>query len=226
MTFTAKEAQTQLLEPLNKSTNTYILPVFATTFIGRKLKLNQVGSELLKPEVRLLTLLAQGGMGKTRLVVEVAKMVQDHFADGMCFASFIAVRSPEQIPLVLGNVLHYSFFGSESPQAQLLKFLKDKALLLILDNLEHLLQDTSFIHDILLAAPKIKILATSRESLNLQAEHLIELKGLNFLTSDSDAVKVFMQVAQNRQVDFTFNEETAPEIMRLCQLVEGMPLAS
>ena len=206
-------------------------PAFPTRFVGREAEIAQLRQEIQKPEVRLLTLLSQGGMGKTRLAVEVGRALGGHFADGICFASFVSTPTPEQLPFTLGDALNFSFFGNDSAEVQLLRFLKDKEMLLILDNLEHLLEGTRFISELLLLSPKLKILATSRESLNLQTERIYELKGLHFseendsVQTDSDAANLFVQAARNRQPEFELNAETTQDINKLCQLVGGMPLA-
>lgn len=226
LNLTKEEARASL--KTSTESNVVNLPNFLTKFVGRKEEIEKLKQELPKPEVRLLTLLSQGGMGKTRLAVELAKGLSGQFSDGICFASFVSTPTPEQMLFTLGDALDYSFFGSDSAKDQLLRFLKDKEMLLILDNLEHLLEGTSFISDILLNSAKLKILTTSRESLNLQAERIYELKGLDFSgesQEEADAIKLFVQAAQNKQPDFMLNEETARDVSKICQLVAGMPLA-
>lgn len=223
-----EDAQAQLTESQRRRLALVNLPSFTTNFIGRSDELKQVADDLRKPEWRLLTLLAQGGMGKTRLAIEVARTLAKHFADGVCFASFVSVSADEQIPFALGQALNYTFFGADSPKAQLVRFLKDKELLLVLDNVEHLSGMAELINDLLLATTRLKILATSRESLRLQSERIIELKGLTYsavATASDDAVRVFLQTAQHRQPSLDLNQETASDMTKLCQLVGGMPLA-
>jgi predicted ATPase len=170
-------------------------------------------------------------MGKTRLAIEVARSQLDYFAHGVWFASFVAVNAPEQMVYTVADALGISFFGQREPKEQLVDYLADKELLLILDNLEHLLSGVGLIKELLEAAPKIKILATSRERLNLQAEHVFDLGGLTVPdegaidAKDFDALQLFAQSAKHSRHDFVLDESTIPPITQICGLVEGMPLA-
>ena len=228
LSLSQEDARALLIEPKNKTEGLLVLPSFPLAFIGRANELKQISDDLRQPNVRLLTILAQGGMGKTRLAIEAGKSLNQHFSEGVCFTSFISTSSAEQIPFILGETLNYSFLGSGSAEEQIHRLLKDKEMLLIMDNLEHLENAAIFVNELLLKTSKIKILATSRESLNLQSERILELKGLHYSATaieSDDAVKVFLQAAQNRQPTLEPDKETLVDISRLCQLVAGMPLA-
>ena len=122
------------------------LPIFPTAFVGREQEINSLVERLLQEDTRLLSIIAQGGMGKTRLAGEVARelLKKDTSFTGIYFVSFVSTTSTEQIPFILGEALSYKFLDNRDPERQLLEFLKDKAYLLILDNLEQLLADLSF----------------------------------------------------------------------------------
>jgi tetratricopeptide (TPR) repeat protein len=142
----------------------------------------------------------------------------------------------------LASALDFAFFGGQEPKRQLLDYLQDKEMLLVLDNLEHLLEGTGLIAEILASSSNIKILATSRERLDLHAEWVYDLEGLSYPTfpqpplprgalersdkrGDFDAVQLFMQAARQAQADFSVDERDLQAVIRICQLVEGMPLA-
>jgi DNA-binding SARP family transcriptional activator/tetratricopeptide (TPR) repeat protein len=205
------------------------LPIQPTEFVGRDTEKTKLASLLAEKACRLLTIVAPGGMGKTRLAIEVAATQLEHF-DNVCFVSFAAVASADLMVYTLADALELSLFGSKPPKEQVLDYLKNKKMLLVLDNLEHLLSGIDLIHDILTTASEIKILATSRERLGLQSEHLFDLYGLtvpdanNFETRDFDALHLFAERAKHNQLEFVL-EQNLETVTRICQLVGGMPLA-
>ena len=218
------------------------LPLQATPFIGRQAEKAKLAQQLSDPACRLLTIVGAGGMGKTRLALEVAVMQEKAFADGVTFVTFASVGSHDLIGPTIADALDFAFFGSDEPKRQLLAHLRDKEMLLVVDNLEHLLAGVGFISEVLEAAPNLKFLATSREPLNLHAEWISDLEGLSYLREapqstlsaevvkqqnieSYDATRLFVQSARKVQEDFTLDETNVPAVMRICQLVEGMPLA-
>ena len=207
------------------------LPIPATPFVGREVEMGRVIAQLSDPACRLLTLVAPGGMGKTRLALEVARRCTSTFEDGAHFIPFETVISPDLMVSAVAEALGLTFSGQQAPKDELLGYLKDKHMLLILDNLEHLLADMSLITDLLANAPNVKLLATSREYLNLQAEWLYDLGGMQVPEASSeekretDAVKLFVQSAKRMRAEFDLGDENLDVISRLCQQVGGMPLA-
>ena len=217
------------------------LPLQATPFVGRQVEKVGLAEQLADPSCRLLTIVGAGGMGKTRLAVEVAALQEEAFTDGVAFTSFASNSSHDSMVSALADALDFAFFGPDEPKRQLLTHLRDKELLLVLDNLEHLLEDMSLVVEILETAPRIKLLATSREPLKLHAEWLFDLEGLSYLRAtaqatpsaevtehqgiDCDATRLFVQSARKARADFALNETAVRAVMRVCQLVEGMPLA-
>lgn len=206
------------------------LPIQLTPFWGRELELAGIRRLLTAPTCRLLTLLGPGGIGKTRLALEAASEQGMNFNDGLCFVPLQPLGAADQMVLAIAETLNLSFFSSSEPKTQLLDYLSNKRLLLVLDNLEHLLEGVALVSDILAAAPLVKVIVTSRERLNLREEWLFDVGGLRFPLDETDpeaeaysAVKLFTQNARRVRPDFGLNGDRAA-VVRICQLVGGMPL--
>ncbi|RIK36559.1 MAG: hypothetical protein DCC55_26945 [Chloroflexi bacterium] len=214
------------------------MPPETTPFIGRATELAEVTRLLTSPEVRLLTIVGQGGMGKTRLARQSGRRVLNHFPDGVWYLSLAAVDrdtfGPALNPLLngLAGVLGITLHSANTAEEQILAHLRSRRLLLILDNLEHLLESSAVISALVSGAAGITVLATSRERLNLQEEWLFPLAGLALPATEAEetapsanteAVQLFIQVAQRVQPAFDPQADWRA-IARSCQLVEGMPL--
>jgi DNA-binding SARP family transcriptional activator/tetratricopeptide (TPR) repeat protein len=212
-----------------KAKSRHNLPTQSTAFVGREIEQKKLVLLLADSNCRLVTIVAPGGMGKTRLAIEVAKTQPEHFAE-IYFVPFAAVASPDLMVYAVADALELSFFGSKPPKDQLLEYLKNKKMLLVLDNLEQLLSGIDLLHDILGISPDIKIVATSRERLQLQAEYVFDLEGLavpnekNNEATDFDSLQLFADRAKHNKIDFVL-EPHLQGITRICQLVGGMPLA-
>lgn len=202
------------------------LPNFSTSFIGRQKELETLSSQLLKDDCRLLTLVAAGGMGKTRFSVKLAKHLLNQFPDGVYFIGFEAVTSSHGIVSKIIESLDHKVANGLNPQESLFDFLQDKSTLLIFDNMEHLVSDLSIIPDILNYCNNLKIIATSRERLNLQAEWLHDLDGLSHSSEDSDAFQLFVQSAKKAKSSFVVTTENTRSILQICEYLKGMPLAT
>jgi predicted ATPase/transcriptional regulator with XRE-family HTH domain len=218
----------------------FSLPFQATPLIGRSAELTQVAWLLADPACRLLTLLGPGGIGKTRLALEAAAGQTDAFGDGVAFVPLASVRSPNQIASAIGDALCLSFAGQPNPTAHLLDYLRERRMLLLLDDFEHLLEGAALISSMLEAAPHLSLLVTSRARLNLQAEWLFDVEGLSYPPGDwpdpgasrsladvteYGAVQLFVQRATQVQPEFPLQEATLTTIAQICQHVAGMPLA-
>src|SRR5205814_3586221 len=136
------------------------LPQQPTTFIGRYDELSAIAHHLEDPACRLLTLVGPGGIGKTRLALQAAEQQVANFEDGVYFVGLAAVGSPHLIPAAIASALTISFYGPEEPAAQIVNYLRDKHMLLILDNFEHLLEGVGLLIELLAHAPDAKLLIT------------------------------------------------------------------
>ncbi len=207
------------------------LPHTAAPFVNRVSEIAEITHRLNSVECRLLTLVGPGGIGKTRLAIRVAADCAEQFDDGVYFLPLQPLDSPEFIISTIADVVSFPFSPGVAPQQQLLQYLREKALLLVLDNFEHLLDGAELLSEILEAAPDIKLLVTSREVLNLQEEWLYPVRGLHYPETDDaeqvgaySAVQLFVERARQVRGDLSLANEQAG-VIRICQLVEGMPLA-
>ena len=209
------------------------LPPQPTPFIGRDNALREIKGLLEDSECRLLTLVGPGGVGKTRLAIEAARAEVDAFPQGVWFVPLASLEAPEFIVPAIGEALPFSFFQreGEEPKQQLLNYLSEKEALLLLDNFESLLAGTHLLSDILGHAPGVKLMVTSRQRLNVQDEWVFEVQGLRYPEqAEPDSLDAYsalqLFVDRARRVDASFAPQAAlPAISRICQLVEGMPLA-
>jgi predicted ATPase/DNA-binding CsgD family transcriptional regulator len=208
-------------------------------FIGRQDELAEIARLLADPTCRLLTLVGPGGIGKTRLSEEVVNRVGAQglaslpaisFPNGVYFVPLQPLTSADFIIPAIAESVGLQFDGSDSRQ-QLLDYLGEKSLLLVLDNFEHLLDGVGVISDILASASGVKMLVTSRERLNLLEEWVLEVQGLPIPENDTEpdieeygAVQLFLQNARRVQVSFTATAAQKPAIVRICRMVGGMPL--
>ncbi len=215
------------------------LPLQSTSFIGRAPEIKKIVELIDDPACRLITLIGPGGIGKTRLALEVANQIVIRenlysgiiFSNGVYFIELQPVNSPELVVSTIAESLGFSFHGQEDPKAQLLDYLHERQLLLVLDNFEHLLEGTGLMSEILQAAPTVQVMVTSREALNLQEEWVRKVRGMRFPDNDMveeieaySAMKLFIERARQVRGEFSPEKEHAC-VIRVCQLVGGMPLA-
>lgn len=156
------------------------LPSPSTAFFGRESELKTIAAIFKDPSCRLVTVVGQGGMGKSRLAIQAAADRLDDFSDGVYFVPLAPVLSPATLATAVAGAVPFSFSGEADVAMELFRYLKDKNLLLVMDNFEHLLVGASFISEMLKAAPNLRILVTSRIRMNLSEEWVLELEGMSF----------------------------------------------
>ncbi|MDQ4076336.1 MAG: AAA family ATPase [Chloroflexota bacterium] len=218
------------------------LPPQPTVFIGRERELDELDALLADPGARLITIVGPGGMGKTRLAVAAAErqLTRSRFPHGVYFVSLAPLSAPEHMLPAIAEALDVPLesdrLPSRAPEERLLDYLRQKRLLLVLDNCEHLLHGIELVMDVLRAAPDVQVLATSRERLRMRDEQVYPIQGLDYpdgegaaISVDSDSLEhaafdLFLQSARRIRPDFALESNDLPALARICQLVEGMPL--
>lgn len=208
------------------------LPAAVTPFLGRERELAELTRLLADPKLRLFSVIGPGGMGKTRLAVECARREMTKYPDGVCFVALAPLQAVDDLLPAIASAAGFSFLtDARTPQQQLFDYLREKALLLVLDNFEHLIDGTRLITDILQAAPRVKIVTTSRERLRLSGETVYQLDGMDFPDGETlpdaegySAVQLFAQSARFAQPDFSLQSEELAYVVRICRVVDGTPL--
>lgn len=207
------------------------LPIPPTPLVGRERELQALTALLTNPDCRLLTIVGPGGMGKTRLALALAAAPPPAFGHGVVFVALAPLAEPQFIVSAIANALTFTFASGADPKQQLLSYLRDKQLLLVLDNLEHLLAGVDLLSELLAYCAALKLLVTSRERLYLQGEWVFDLQGLPVPASGEteplaaySAVALFVASARRVQPGFSLDEENGAAIARICRLVDGMPL--
>jgi len=213
------------------------LPVQRTGFVGREKEMAAARELLLRQDVRLVTVTGPGGIGKTRLAVQVASGLVDHFLGGTHFVSLSSLSDPGLIASVIVQSLGIREAGGQSPLEILKENLQGSLrapMLLLLDNFEHLVQAVPTVAELLAVGPNLKILVTSRAALHVYGEYEFPVPPLALPDSRSmplevlsrcPAVALFVQRAVAAKPDFELNRENAPAVTEICARLDGLPLA-
>ena len=214
---------------------THNLPFEPTPFIGREKEVADVQQELLRPDVRLLTLTGPGGVGKTRLGLQVAARSSEHFADGTWFASLAPISDPDLVIPIIAETLDVREMRGWSLLEQLKATLREKQVLLLLDNFEQVVSAATQVADLLATCPQLKVLVTSREALHVRAEHEFPVPVLAMpdprhipdlaALSQYDAVALFIERAKAVKPDFQMKSDNANTVAEICMRLDGLPLA-
>lgn len=212
--------------------STHNLPAQTTPFVGRQRELEELSDLLGQTDVRLVTILAPGGMGKTRLALKVAEEQVVHFLDGVFFIPLKVLGSEDLLASAIAESVGLRLQAGGNPKQQLLQYLRNKQNMLLLDNFEYALGSVGLVEEMLHTAPDIKVLATSRERLNLRGETIYPVSGMampNTINSrraldDHDAGELFIQSAHHIFPAFEAQPDDLESVELICQLVDGMPL--
>lgn len=206
------------------------LPISPTPLVGRQPELAEIARLLKDADCRLLTLVGPGGIGKTRLALQAATNQQANYPYGAHFVSLVGVSAPEFVPAAVAESLGLTFSGPTPPKNQLLQYLNEKKLLLVLDNFEHLLSSVDLVIELLNQACDVKMLVTSREPLGVQGEWLLEVQGLpvpRTLSGDleaNSAVNLFTGSLRRAGLERPQGAKDLGAVVEICRLLGGMPL--
>jgi predicted ATPase/DNA-binding CsgD family transcriptional regulator/tetratricopeptide (TPR) repeat protein len=211
------------------------LPALLTPLIGREQEVQALCAQLLRPQVRLVTLVGPGGVGKTRLSLAVASHMQAHFADEVYFVPLAPIRDPELVGSAIAQALHIR----ERPGQSFFELLKEgvytRHLLMVLDNVEQVVAVAPQLEELLAACPNLKLLVTSRALLRVPTEQVFPVPPLALpdrsqllaseLLTQSGAVALFVQRAQAIQPSFQLTTANAQAVAEICVRLDGLPLA-
>ncbi len=207
--------------PPLRSLNRTNLPTPTTLLVGRAVEVAGALARLARPEVRLLTLLGAGGTGKTRLAIEIAAEAVPQYRDGVWLVPLAPLQDPALMISEIARVVEVDAAPGEPVERALVGALADRELLLVLDNFEHLLQAAGVVAEVLATAPRVDVLATSREPLRISGEYRLDVPPL----ASPDAHELFVQRALAVRPELVLDDEEATAVQRICARLEGLPLA-
>jgi predicted ATPase/DNA-binding CsgD family transcriptional regulator len=223
-------------QPSPPETGPHTLPLYLTPFVGREAERADIARRLSDPACRLLTLVGPGGIGKTRLAVEVARDALARCSDGVWLVDLAGLTNPELVPQAVASALGLRETPERPPLETLVAYFQTGRRLLVLDNCEHLLQACTRLAQVLLAAcPDLCILATSREPLHIAGEVVRPVPPLSLPDPERlpspenllqyEAAKLFVDRAQSVYPAFTLTPDNAPTVAQVCHRLDGLPLA-
>jgi WD40 repeat protein/predicted ATPase/DNA-binding SARP family transcriptional activator len=228
--------QVRAQNPELKTHNLQALPSPITPLIGREDELARIVAMVQSEHTRLVTIVGVGGVGKTRLALAAAWELREAFADGVGWVSLAGVTAAElalqrdALAAAAGVAIGHSFGGRGAPLDELRDYLSERAILLVLDNCEHLEMAAPFVRELLAAAPRLCVLTTSRTRLGVAGEALVRLEGLSVPEAGADdlvryaGVQLFLAQAQRQSPDLGRDPADLEAAARLCRLLDGLPL--
>jgi non-specific serine/threonine protein kinase len=231
------DVRASLVRPDSESAAPAPLPRFLSRLVGREREMAALRALVLLPDVLLVTLIGPGGVGKTRLAVRVAEEVAASFSGGAAFVPLAAVRDPELVIPTIAHALGIRETGNRSAADRLAALLQERAMLLVLDNLEQVLDAAPRLAALLAACPLLTILATSRAPLRVSGERTFEVRPLALPPSVDggaaglaelghiEAVQLFVERARAATAGFALTEANAEAVAEICRRVDGLPLA-
>ena len=212
------------------------LPAALTSFIGRAHDVATIRSLLSGPEARLLTLVGPPGIGKTRLSLQVAEELQDHFVDGVYWVPLAPLTDPALVLVTIAQHLDVSEVAGHALLDSLARALQDRHLLLVVDNFEHVIAAAPSVADLLHAVPRLTVLATSRTPLHVYGEHEYLVQPLAVPDPllllpyeqivEHSSIQLFEARARAVQAEFRVTPELAPTVVAICARLDGLPLGS
>ncbi|MEA2460068.1 MAG: hypothetical protein QOH90_245 [Actinomycetota bacterium] len=218
-----------------KPENSPLLPIQPTPFVGRERDVKEICSLLEREDIRLLSLVGPGGIGKSRLAFHVAELRQDSYGDGLRFALLSSITEPDLTLTAIGKSVGIAESTQRSILENLKEFLADKEMLLLLDNFEHLLDAAPSLSELLGSCPGLNILVTSRAALRIRDEHEYQVPPLEFPALDRrvsaadiagcGGVRLFVGRARAAKPGFTLTDENAEAVSEIVSRLDGLPLA-
>lgn len=222
--FPAPKAGNQFVAPNN-------LQHQPTPFVGREDELEQLVT-MVNQDASLITLTGPGGIGKSRLSIALAEHSLSHFEDGVYAVYLHSIDDPKNVVTAIADSVNFTF-GGGNPQAELSNFLREKHMLLVLDNFETVMDAADLVSELVSNAPRLSIVVTSRERLRLRGEQVFDVDSMKIPGKGGDnietlkdfaVIKLFMQSAKRALPSFELDDETAPDVAEIVRLVGGLPL--
>lgn len=234
--FELKSAEFARLEKKEQIYERWNLPAQVNTFIGRDQEVKSIRNSLLQEDIRLVTLTGTGGIGKTRLALRIAETLLNEFPDGVFFVPLASLTESALVGSEIRKAIGLEEQKGKAVETTLKEWLRNKKLLLVIDNFEHLLDSTNLLMELLSAAPFLKILVTSRARLRAYGEFdfavtLLPLPDLERLPENIEVIsgysgiKLFIDRAQAANSKFIFNSQNAAIVADICNRLDGLPLA-
>lgn len=204
----------------------------STPFIGYRNELAELSRLITDQGWRLISLVGPGGIGKTRLALQLAMNLAQKFSGGVFFISLSQVETSEYLASAIQQALSLTLYPGTNVRSILIEYLKNRSMLLVLDNFEHLLDGSNLLVDLLHASPGLVLIITTRIPLSLSMEYIFEVRGMQVVSNEVggqvfavEAVELFVQSAQRAGGKVNSSHHDLDRVLRICKLVDGFPLA-